>query len=356
MRFDLTKFPVSGGLLLGLAMGIFGALLALSFLPKQDYRRAYGEALAALTARYSSDEVFHQNLVAQQSLLSELVKYPQVGLATIHDAQQKLRVQAGNKHLVQMSNAHTFSAPILLHDRVAGYIHVTLVDPLNAIDNIQAGMMWLGALLLLLALWIIWRAGAFVAQPGGNNPEPATPSNSDLQAALPAAPALSQMAYVALEIKNIALLKQQLSVGVYQSTLARLNKINHQVLALYDGTQSPVVDGTTLLSFKASRSADQALYNAVCASHLIIALTKIINNIPLEITALVCCAPEQLNNRRNLPVCSVVLDIAGSEDLLRPYLSLVNHEHNDQQKVISAFVEPTQGLLDEQYQQLCTKV
>ena len=354
VRFDLSKFPVSGGLLLGLSLGILGVSLTLTFLPSQDYRQAYGRTLAELTARYSAEEVFYKDLVAQQSLLTELVNYPQVGLATIHDAQQKLKVQAGNTHLAQLPTALTFSAPIQLHDRVSGYVRVTIVEPLNAKANIQASIIWAGSLLLLLAVWVILRSGAIHFQ---RTKKTAPPHVEQAEQKLVEAPFTGQSAYAFIDIQNVRLLKQQLSVGVYNNTLARLEKIIHRVLASYNGTLRRVSDGKLELTFEEQHATDHALLEAICASHLVIELANTNHNIPLELGILVCTNKDDLDSgdEVKLPTDRVVLNITDSESAtLQAHLNIA--ENSSPYKVVSQFAATTVQRLEQQYQQLLSEI
>jgi len=94
---------------------------------ERNWTYEYGQALANLSAHRALDSTLNHDLVSLQVILSDVAENPSVINATIHDVENNLLVQAGRRNANPGSNHFgNFSAPITLHNSIAGYVTITL--------------------------------------------------------------------------------------------------------------------------------------------------------------------------------------------------------------------------------------
>jgi uncharacterized membrane protein affecting hemolysin expression len=122
------------------------------------------------------------DLVSMQVTLKDIAKNPGVESATIHDLDNRLLVQAGESPgLNQVVATHqNFTAPITLHDSVAGYVTVTL----DIAPGPQEKRLWLllgciATLLIALACLVAHRQLTLL-NPKNASPETIPLPNSQI--------------------------------------------------------------------------------------------------------------------------------------------------------------------------------
>src|SRR5690606_18952723 len=143
--------------LLLIALGAFGAWAYLHN-SEQNQREQighYGQVLANSAARQAVNATLQQDLVSLQAILLEVGQYPNVIGTTIHNVENKLLVQNGFKPNQEIiGKRYNFSAPIALHNNVAGYLEVSLDVPLHSERDYRFFLMWMGAVFAsLLTIW-----------------------------------------------------------------------------------------------------------------------------------------------------------------------------------------------------------
>ncbi|MCR6652518.1 MAG: hypothetical protein NVV73_13970 [Cellvibrionaceae bacterium] len=140
-------FFLSVGALLGLSLAAF-VLGERGVQKNNELLQEYGNALAQLTAKSVVDASISNDLVSMHAMMQDVQAQPRVIMAAVHDLGQSLLVQAGQPQPGVVSQS--FSAPIPLHDSIAGHATITL----NADFPGESALRWAlaGTALLLLLL------------------------------------------------------------------------------------------------------------------------------------------------------------------------------------------------------------
>ncbi|MFL0810423.1 MAG: hypothetical protein K6L76_08420 [Agarilytica sp.] len=368
MPFKLRFIPNLCALCFG---GLIASLLVAFILIPETQRTHqaslshYGRALAEMAAKQAVDATFNHDLVRLQVILQDVISNPHAELATIHDVENNLLVQAGDSRK-RIKPAAAFTSPIILHDSVAGYLSVTLHTQLWSLGSSVYFVIALAGLFLVAALWSLFHSGAVSWLARDIKPETHTETDEE---------ALSNNAetdsdeiteggdttleenrkevYAVIHIKNLNVLKQQLNGQSYRDTLARLEKISADVLALYSGHSFELIDNYYLFKFYERDNRGEALFNAACSAYLIMELSGIINKIPLDLAALVSADEGQIEPEK-LPFAGLIVEAsAGAEDLIHRRIEFMELGTEDGRQVLSGFKQPFQSLLEKQHQQLC---
>lgn len=265
--------------LLLLGLGLFGAW-AYNSNSEQNQREQiahYGQVLANSAARQAVNATLQQDLVSLQAILLEVGQYPNVIGATIHNVENKLLVQSGFKpNQIIKGHRFNFSAPIALHNNVAGYLEVSLDVPRRTARDYNFLMLWMGA--VFLSLLVIWWS---IQRQWWAQLKDKLPSTSDIVTAVvekmptindipePAPEAPKQVSVrLSLDIINMGKLYQQLNSESFAALLRRFEKQLQGVLNLYDG-QRQMLSGSTLIIDFTGEAFYECSFRAVCAAQLL---------------------------------------------------------------------------------------
>lgn len=265
--------------LLLVALGLFGAW-AYHSNGEQNQREQvslYGQVLATSAARQAVNATLQQDLVSLQAILLEVGQYPNVIGATIHNVENKLLVQSGFKpNQVITGRRYNFSAPIALHNNVAGYLEVSLDVPRHTDRDYRFYLMWMAG--VFISLLIIWWS---IQRQWWSQLKDKLPSTSEIVTAVvekiptiedvpePEPEAPKQVSVrLSLDIVNMSKLYQQLNSESFASVLRRFEKQLQGVLNLYDG-QRQMLSGETLIIDFTGEAFYECSFRAVCAAQLL---------------------------------------------------------------------------------------
>jgi len=265
--------------LLLVALGAFGAWAYIhnSTQNQREQISHYGQVLANSAARQAVNATLQQDLVSLQAILLEVGQYPNVIGATIHNVENQLLVQSGFKPNQEINGRrYNFSAPIALHNNVAGYLEVTLDVPVHTERDYRFFMLWMAAVFfsLLVIWWSIQRqwwsqlkdklptASEIVTavvekMPTINEapePEPELPKEVSVR--------------LSLDIVNMGKLYQQLNSESFATVLRRFEKQLQGVLNLYSG-QRQMLSGETLIIDFTGEAFYECSFRAACAAQLL---------------------------------------------------------------------------------------
>lgn len=373
-------FYLSVGALLGLLLTAF-VLGERAAQKNADLLRDYGGALAQLSARELVDASIKHDLVSMHAIMQEVQSQPRVLMAAVHDLEQSLLVQAGQ---VPAPGSRTleFSAPIPLHDSIAGHATVTLDAEFAGEVAVKWSLFGTAVLLLImagLALYDTWdyawvmrsvpllrgaraepefdglpEAGA-PHDPVGDEPWATGPARAsapvDPDDAEPddAGEALLIHSDLVLAIPNRARLEQQLNGERFAELSRQFDTTLDAVLALYGGVRvgAPTAAGIYCVRFTSGDSTSEAAFRAVCCAHLIYTLNQR-HRIRFQIVAEVChpdCDVKLAVNDSGIFIQSLLLD-----ELLEARLETAPVD--SERVCLSGFKPPFAALLERQQEQL----
>ncbi len=362
LSIQLRFIPTLSALCVGALVACI--CLSLIFIPnthsiRDEFIANYGNALANMAAKQAVDATFNHDLVRLQVILQDAVANPHTHFATIHDVENNLLVQAGQASPADATHA-TFTSPIILHDSVAGYVSITLIEKTWSLQSAIMLTIAIALFCAALALWSLFRSQALVweSRPEATKTEDdsdeatqglAENSRSDdmddTDASLPEV-------YAVVHIKNLNVLKQQLNGASFRDTIARLEHIISDVLALYGGHRFELVDNYYVLRFQERDNRGEALFNASCSAYLILELAGIIDKIPLDLAALVSANAEHIVPEK-LPFAGLIVEAsAGAETMINRRIEFMDLGTEDGRQVLSRFQQPFQNLLENQRKQL----
>lgn len=375
MSIRLKTFPPLSIFSMG---AILGALLVtLMLVPRlitsgEANLSHYGNALATMAAHQAVDASFNHDLVQLQVILRDVMENPNTLLATIHDVENNLLVQAGNHHQAG-ENGLTYTAPIVLHDSIAGYLTVTLKKYQDATRSVLMFLSLFIAALTAVAAWSLYesRAIEWVSSPPqkhANRPTKPKQSVSDnseqvteqdeqvpdeQDVTLDAAPEEMVQAYAFIQVANLQRLTQQLNASTLNNTLAKLETMLGDVLALYGGSGlEREEDGYSLIFEAPSTDPHEPLFRAACSAHLVIEMAKTIDKIPLQIGA--CINAEDDEYRlSHIPAGELLLNSTAAKNTV--LAQRLKHSLMDELAPfhgVEQFLQPYQSLLANQLNQL----
>ncbi|MFC3116249.1 hypothetical protein [Cellvibrio fontiphilus] len=265
--------------LLLMALGVFGAwaYYSNSEQNQRDHIGLYGQVLANSAARQAVNATLQQDLVSLQAILLEVGQYPNVIGATIHNVENKLLVQSGFKpnHIIT-GRRYDFSAPIALHNNVAGYLEVSLDVPRHSERDHRFYLLWMAGVCfsLLVIWWAIqrqWWSQLTAKLPSTSEIVTAVvekmPTIQDIPEPEPEAPKQVSVR-LSLDITNMSKLYQQLNSESFATVLRRFEKQLQGVLNLYDG-QRQMLSGETLIIDFTGEAFYECSFRAVCAAQLL---------------------------------------------------------------------------------------
>lgn len=375
MQLHVHAFPRFAAFCLGgfIAIALATVVMGARYSTKHaQYRSDYGRALSSLAARQALDATFNHDLVKLQVILQDVASNPRVILATIHDVENNLLVQAGISN-AKKTLTHTYSAPITLHDSIAGYVSITIINDATIINPATVLLTMLGALLFALALWSLYQNKAvsvrFSIKRNSKSKEASITSaeaddfttktvsttnhdDNNHRKKEGNTDSAEDMIYAVIHIKNYDVLQQQLSGQNFRKTISRMEKIIADVQALYGGNKFVLEDNCFILSFPASDSRSEAIFRGICSAYLVLDLTGTINNVPLDLAGLVS-AKNDSSSRIQLPTSGLILtaDIE-DEELLQRRVQFMPLNENSDSKTVSCFEQPFQSLIEKQQKQL----
>ncbi len=330
-------------------------------------------ALARMAAHQGIDATLNHDLVSMQIILQDVVANPGVVLATIHDVENNLLVQAGDALFTRTTDIplDAYSAPITLHDSVAGYVTVTLATMNN---HHRAVMTTVGGIMVLLALIGILslhehRAQVFVRrprQPLADDQEPSEPEALEPDFELDTTPeedaGSTANVLARVRVLNFSALRRQLSADTFNAARTHLERLLDEVLALYGGRRRypPAEAGAAdqadeyLLQFDDGRDIGEAAFRAACGTHLLMQLAAQLRPfafrlgveiMPLESTD---DSLEVMVNGEELLIARELAD----HTLLQERLEFHDDLPDRGSRQLEDFQQPFKALLDKQYQQL----
>ncbi|MCW8195018.1 hypothetical protein F6455_09490 [Proteobacteria bacterium 005FR1] len=297
MASDKRTLTFSRPLLL-LCAGILVATLACAAICQhliaetlQNRSAQYGRALANVAARQAIDATLNHDLVSLQVILSDIAENPDVAKATIHDVENNLLVQAGST-VRGAIRQQDFTAPVTLHNSIAGYVTVSL--DLTGVAGIQYRIFWLfgfmAVLLIALTLsalyfgrtWNIPLAAARPAIPILNSPPKPDPT-----VAVPHVPRAFPRVELIVNFRNLRELAGQLDSKAFRGVSRRIEEQFRGILALYAGQLIQLDAGTARIAFPNPQENPDAAFQALCSARLLLTLNQRSQHFPLRMSALI---------------------------------------------------------------------
>ena len=305
-----TLFKRPGLPLYLLCAGIFAtfllaAALILSMVQRHQnlWTNEYGQALANLAAHRALDSTLNHDLVSLQVILSDVSENASVINATIHDVENNLLVQAGSRSTPTNSKRRpiNFSAPITLHNSIAGYVTITL--DLNSHSSINQSLLWLFALAaaMLTALTLCY---AYFVRSKQNEQvlakrtipivetpprQPSSHADEDLSNTSPGRQYHVQLIICLLNYQELS---KQLNSKSFRSINQRLEQQLIGVLALYSGKITYFEQHFAHIQFSSNDSHNDATFQGLCAALLLQQLVQQQNQqpnaIPLHLGCFLC--------------------------------------------------------------------
>lgn len=305
-------------LLLCVAISLCVALAAGLVYQLQDKQREqwtveYGQALANVAARRALDSTLNHDLVSLQVILSDVVENGSVVNATIHDVENNLLVQAGQRQAVTESARFVnFSSPITLHNSIAGYVTITLDTQFGVPFNSQ--VFWLFGLLAAVMVAMTLLYGYFsrgkiwelaksehtipiventqeLNEVDDSQPQHMTQNENDSQYNID----------LVVALVNYQELESQLSGQAFRSLNQALEQQLSGVLALYSGVVQHADQGFIFISISSNESENDAVFKGLCASMLLQQLMQYSNAGYLHLNTMVIPQSNQRAILRNLP-------------------------------------------------------
>ncbi|MGQ9425729.1 hypothetical protein ACXYTJ_08680 [Gilvimarinus sp. F26214L] len=269
----------------------------------------YGQALANVAARQAIDSTLNHDLVSLQVILSDIAENPDVATVTIHDVENNLLVQAsgpmegGREESSQRAN---FTAPITLHNSIAG--HVTVGLDLSTLAQVETQLYWLfgfmAALLIALTLSALyfgrsWNVPATLPRPTipiVNAPPQPEPQESEPAPARRAFPRVELI----VQFHNLRELSTQLDNRAFRQVSRRLEEQFKGVLALYAGQLIQLDANQARIAFPNPEDEQDSPFHALCSAKLLLTLNRPDSQFPLQSSALVVLRDSDSSILKNL--------------------------------------------------------
>jgi uncharacterized membrane protein affecting hemolysin expression len=313
--------------LLIVLLGLLGSGLYLYHgeLNQREQANNYGQVLAQSAARQAVEATLNQDLISLQAILQEVAQYPRVVGASIRNVENKLLVQSGHHPHQQVTGTrYQFTAPIALHNNIAGYLQVTVEVPRHSGREQQFLFIWLCAvsLALLIIWWSIqmqWWRNLRDKLPAANRvfnlmleriptipeapPEPA-PKEPDL----PPSPQVGVR--LNIHLTNMSRLYQQLNAEGFSLLLRRFEKQLQDVLTLYNGQRLLLTQDVLIIDF-IGESYHDCSFRALCSARLLSNLCARAPSPRLQVSASIQEVAAPLHR--------------GTQSLLRDFVAQQNH-------------------------------
>lgn len=366
-------FFLSVGALLGLLLTAF-VLGERGQQKNRELLQEFGSALAQLAAKDVVDASISHDLVSMHAVMQEVQTQPRVLMAAVHDLDQTLLVQAGQPQVAVITQA--FSAPIPLHDSIAGHVTITLNSEFPGESAVRWALAGTALLLLLMVALALYdtRGEAWelrqVSLPrrAENRPDrddddlkdatddwQSVPEDADMSVTNewedePVETVLRHSDLV-LAIPNRQRLEQQLNGEMFAELVQRFDSALDDVLALYGGVRvgAPTKAGIYCIRFTSSESASEAAFRAVCSAHLIYELNRH-QRIRFQVVAEVC-HPE-FDVKLAVSDSGIFIQTALLDPLLQARVDTLPVD--DDRVSLAGFKPPFSSLLERQQEQLLT--
>lgn len=257
-------------------------LLSASLLQHQHKQRLdlrtghYGNALSSLAAKQATDATLNHDLVSLQVTVTDVARNPHVLSATIHDVENRLLVQAGespNTGNYTLREHQSFTAPITLHDSVAGYVTVSIDS--EALYQ-QQNDTWLLALLGLAGALLVLSILNLRQRPDSVDSPVSVPTASDTEAeaTAPTTPGNDEIIIgLSIQCINWPTLKQQLSGALKQQLIEDLERQLSGINTLYSGKVNAAQDDFVELHFSGD-DVGNTTFRAICAAQLLLQMLQ----------------------------------------------------------------------------------
>ncbi len=268
-----------------LVLGLMGATFYLYNADRNQQANIerYGQILASSTARQAVDATLNQDMVSLQAILQEVTQYPNVIGATLRNVDNKLLVQSGYRpNQAVLGKRYNFTAPVALHNNVAGYLEVTLEIPRRTAHDEFFLMCWAVAvtICLLIIWWSIHRrwwsalrdkipsADQIVTAVVEKIPTiPEAEIAAEPEPVVPAAPTQVSVR-LSVHLLNLSKLYQQLNNEGFNSVVRRFEKQLQSLLSLYNGQRQLLADDTLQIDFT-GEEVHECSFRAVCCAQIL---------------------------------------------------------------------------------------
>lgn len=284
----------AGILLASILSAVVAQRLVVSSLESRSAQ--YGQALADLAARQAMDSTLNHDLVSLQVILSDISENPDVTSASIHDVENNLLVQAGDAR--RQSPAHArFSAPIALHNSIAGYVTVHL--DLSSDLSVRYQLYWLFGFMavLLIALTLAtlyfgrsWGLPVVLPRPAipivTAPPKAAAKSGNEEEEPSVLGPSFPRVELI-IHFHNLRELAGQLDHRAFRNVSHRIEEQFRSVLALYQGQLIQFDGDEARLAFGNPLKDPNAAFQAVCSAKLLLTLNAQSKPFSLILNALI---------------------------------------------------------------------
>lgn len=284
-RLHTANIPPLFFLAIGLLVGLLSCAAVLRTVERAQEQvliADYGQSLANLAAKRAVDATLNHDLVSLQVVLQDVVENPRTLLASIHDVENNLLVQAGSTQaLTHAAALRSFSAPIPLQDSIAGFVTVNIESQMPEIKALYLSFAAVCSLLVIVALLSLFnRPGPLIsiehkakekpaAKPGSASSEPTPALDEPAQA-----PAPVYTAYLRWQWHNLATLRQQISAERLEQLFNRLELILVEAVKI-TGIQCQTrrnqgrQNGEYWLTYSSGESILVAYYQLMVCAHLI---------------------------------------------------------------------------------------
>ncbi|WP_096086006.1 hypothetical protein [Agaribacterium haliotis] len=356
---------------LGLSFGLIAVLASVHSSWQQQQlaqQNHYGQALTKATAREAVAAAFARDLVSLGAIVQAAAGSEDVLRVAVYNAENQIWVQAGPAIRVLPEQALRFEQPITLENSIAGAVELYLKPrpyqlPLQGLYN----LLILGGL-GYAAFSLLYHSKLRIRLPQRRRPSPQAQDNAaELNTSEPSAKSTTatdsdvherficyepQSACVALRIKNVSVLQNQLSGAMFRSTFKTFEVKLNNIGALYGADSWRWHNDRYLIEVQAE-SQEQALFNAACCAKLMLDLCGIIDRVPLDLSAQVGLDENTLESASMPFVGLAIEDCADSLLLLQDRVSLLEYGDTSANcQLIAEFHSPYAELLHKQMQSL----
>ncbi len=350
-----------------LASFCLGGLLAFSFILIFSYSKlrseirqkeqAYLEAITKLASSKAIEPIFSSDLIKLQVLMQQIEGQTKASRASVYDVEHNLLAQASTpKTTHEKQIAHI--EPISLEDTIAGYISVSMgKTPIFAKTELLL-LILLPLLLGSLLSWSLIRNQTLMLslKKITQREKQADEAKPDQILEEHEVHAVKNYIYALISVKNLEVTKQQLSGENFRKTISQFEKILSDVLAIYGGSHFELEGSNYKLCISYDPNDDESkiddvMFKAVCSAFLVLELGGIVNNIPLDLSALISDKDTHVFNHRSL-VGLHIEDHLSLREHLTHRIKLIEVSESATQKIVSGFEEPFHTLLENQRNQL----
>jgi len=266
-------FYLAVGLLIGL-LSCAALLRTVERAQEQVLIADYGQSLANIAAKRAVDATLNHDLVSLQVVLQDVMDNPRTLLASIHDVENNLLVQAGSTQaLTHAAALRSFSAPIPLQDSIAGFVTVNIESQMPEIKALYLSFAAVCSLLMIVALLsLLNRSGPLMSFTAKPRPAELSATPPEAQTA-PTAPPLFT-AHLRWQWHNLPTLRQQISAERLEQLFNRLELILVEAVKI-TGTQCQTrrnqgrQNGDYWITYSSGESILVAYYQLLVCAHLI---------------------------------------------------------------------------------------